>query len=71
VRLALLLAASLTLPALAAGHDAAYYQRTGTKPPAQGEFVMWPSLHTGNRTIGQVSIGLLVPLRSYAKAAKK
>jgi hypothetical protein len=122
-RLAVLLAVlALGLPAAAAEHDAAYYHRTGTKAPVQGEFVLGPSFHyayqlspgvsfgyawkktgivligdfaamrvdaqtgevpftvrcktyqvpfdTGAHTKGQVSISLLVPLRSYAKAAK-
>jgi hypothetical protein len=117
--LAVLLAAFL--PAVAAPDDAAYYKRTATKPPAEGEFVLGPSFHyaeqlspgvsfgyvwkasgialigdfaamridaqtgeapfrvgcrtflapysTDPHTRGQISIGLLVPLRGYAKAA--
>jgi hypothetical protein len=115
-----LLAVFLALPALAA--DADFYQRTGTKPPIAGDFVLGPSLHyaqqispgiafgytwkqtgitllgdasllrlgaqdgsapynvgncvryadwtTGAHTQAQIGVMVLVPLKSYAKAAK-
>jgi len=53
--LALLLAAFL--PAVAADHDAAYYQRTGTKPPIQGDFLLGPTLHYFEQLSAGVAFG--------------
>ena len=44
-RLALLAVLLFAVPQVAAAdHDAAYYQRTGTKPPVQGDFLLGPGI---------------------------
>lgn len=37
--------------------DAAYYQRTGTKPPVAGEFVIGPSFHYSMQFSAGLSFG--------------
>ena len=47
----------LSSVAWSADHDAAYYQRTGTKPPITGDFLLGPTLHYAEQFSPGVAFG--------------